>query len=154
LNPSFRDILFALSDENAEFLIVGAHALAYHGIPRSTGDLDILVRPTKDNAQRVWRALLRFGAPLTGLLVDDLSNPDVVFVLGREPWRIDILTDIDGVDFETAWTARSATMIEGRSIPVIGQEALLVNKRAAGRPKDLVDAQWLEAKRQKEAEPE
>jgi hypothetical protein len=135
-----------LSDESAEFLVVGAHALGFHGIARSTGDLDILVRPTPANAQKVWRALLRFGAPLSGLSIEDLSNPDMVFVMGREPWRIDILTNIDGIDFDTAWQDHSSTIIDGRSIPVLSLRALLVNKQAAGRPKDLVDVEWIEYK--------
>jgi hypothetical protein len=146
LNPNFRDILFALSDENADFLIVGAHALGFHGIARATGDLDILVRPSPENAQRVWRAMLRFGAPLSGLSIDDLSKPDTIFVMGREPQRIDIITDIDGIEFENAWRDKSSTVIDGRPMPILSLQSLLVNKRAVGRPKDLLDVEWIEYK--------
>ncbi len=144
MNPNFRDMLFALLDENAEFLIIGAYALAFHGMPRSTGDLDILVRPTPSNADKVWRALLRFGAPLSGLSPQEFGQPDFIFTVGREPFRIDILTQIDGVEFITAWDQRTSTTIEGRPIPMIGMPALLTNKRAAGRLKDAYDVAWLE----------
>lgn len=143
MNPNFRDMLFALSDENAEFLIIGAFALAFHGMPRSTGDIDIFVNATPENAERVWRGLLRFGAPLTDMSKEDFSQPKWILAFGREPFRIDVITEIDGVDFATAWAHRTATIIEGRSIPVIGLVELLANKQAAGRPKDLVDVAWL-----------
>jgi hypothetical protein len=146
LNPTFRDMLFALSDEKADFLIVGAFSLAVHGIPRATGDIDIFVRPTPENAQKVWRSLVRFGAPLSGWSPDDFAQPKWIFAIGREPNRIDLLTVIDGVDFETAWEHHITTLVDGRPMPVIGLAALLANKRAAARPKDLLDAAWIEVK--------
>lgn len=145
-NPIFRDMLFALSDEKAEFLMIGAFALAAHGIPRATGDIDLFVRPTPENAQKVWQSLRRFGAPLSGWTVEDFAEPRWIFAMGNEPNRIDLLTTIDGVDFDTAWKDHITTLVDGRPIPVIGLAALLVNKRAAGRPKDLVDAAWIEEK--------
>jgi hypothetical protein len=145
----FRDMLFALCDEKVEFMVVGAYALSFHGMPRATGDIDILVRPSPENAKRVWRSLLRFGAPLSGMTEADFTNPDVVFQMGRQPARIDILTDVSGVDFDTAWKSHVIIEYEGRSIPVMGIGELLITKRAAGRPKDMGDIAWLEKKLKK-----
>lgn len=145
MNPDFHDILSMLCEENADFMVVGAYALAAHGVPRGTGDIDIWVRPTPENAPRVWTALGRFGAPQHDLDPRDLTRPDVVFQIGVVPNRIDLLTSIDAVDFDTAWPARRIIEIEGLQVPVISREHLLVNKKAAGRPKDLADAAWLES---------
>jgi hypothetical protein len=144
VNPDFCDMLAALCAENAEFMIVGAYALAAHGLPRATGDIDIWVRSTKENAQNVWNALKRFRAPLSDLSLDDLQTPDVVFQIGAAPRRIDILTSISGVAFESAWPSRKITRLAGLDVPVIGRLDLLRNKRAAGRAQDLIDAQRLE----------
>ncbi|MHB2019438.1 MAG: hypothetical protein ACYCW6_21010 [Candidatus Xenobia bacterium] len=145
MNPDFSDMLSALSEAGAEFLIVGAYALAAYGSPRATGDLDIWVRPTPENAQRVWLALARFGAPLNDLTVAELSAPDVVFQIGVVPCRIDILTAISGVAFDDAWPARVMATVEGRQLPFIGKSDFIRNKRATGRLKDLADAALLEA---------
>jgi hypothetical protein len=143
LNPDYVEMLAALSAAHAEFLIVGAHALAAHGVPRATGDLDIWVRPTAENAERVWRALVEFGAPLHELTTDDLTRPDVVFQIGIVPRRIDLLTSIAGVDFEMAWRNRSPVEIEGMEVPVLGRKELILNKRAVGRTRDLADIEDL-----------
>ncbi len=145
MNPDFLDMLSALSAEDAEYLIVGAYALAVHGRPRATGDLDIWIGTSVENRGRVWRALERFGAPLDALRVDDLASDDLVFQIGVAPQRIDLLTSIDGVDFETAWAERVETEIEGLRVPVISRLLLAVNKRASGRPQDIADLAWLEA---------
>jgi hypothetical protein len=145
MNRDFSDMLSALSAGRVEFLVVGAHALAAHGRPRATGDLDLWVRPTRENADRVWKALARFGAPLEALRVEDLGRPGIVFQIGLPPCRIDILTAIDGVAFEDAWPRRIQVKIGSESVPVLGREDLLVNKRATGRPKDLADVKWLES---------
>ena len=144
LNPDFRDMLSELSAQRAEFLLVGAYALAGHSLPRATGDIDIWIRPTRDNAVRVWRALTAFGAPLETLTLDDLTTPGVFFQIGVPPRRIDILTAIDGVEFEEAWLTRLDCEIDGIELAVLGRDALIRNKRAAGRPKDLADLAWLE----------
>lgn len=144
MNPDFRDILSALSAEGAEFLLVGAYAMAVHGYPRATGDIDVWVRPSEDNADRVWRALERFGAPLLDLTRADLVRTDTVFQIGVAPRRIDLMTGIDGVTFEEAWPDRLERDIDGLTIPVICRAALLRNKRASGRMKDLADVRWLE----------
>jgi hypothetical protein len=143
LNPDFRDMLSALSAEGADYLLVGAYAMAAHGRPRATGDIDILVRPSTENATRVIRALKRFGAPLLDLTEADLATPGIVFQIGVQPRRIDIMTEVDGVDFEEAWTTRVTREVDGLRIPVIGRETLLRSKRAAGRPKDQADVAWL-----------
>jgi len=145
MNRDFSDMLSALCGAGAEFLVVGAHALAAHGRPRATGDLDLWVRPSAQNAQRVWKALAGFGAPLTGLRLEDLVPPDVVFQIGVPPNRIDILTAIDGVDFAAAWTRRTTVRLAGLELPVLGREDLIATKRAAGRPKDLADLAWLDS---------
>jgi hypothetical protein len=146
LNPDFHDMLSALNAEHVEFLLVGAYALAAHGLPRATGDMDIWIRCSDDNAQRVWRALQRFGAPLTEVTLDDLQTPDTVFQIGVAPRRIDILISIDGVTFDEAWPQRMLVEIEGQTLAVLSRTHLLRNKKAVGRPKDLADAAWLESK--------
>jgi hypothetical protein len=144
LNPDFRDMLSELNAAEADFIVVGAYALAAHGLPRATGDIDIWVRPTAENAERVHGALRAFGAPVDQLSVDDLSSPEVVFQIGVAPRRIDILTSIDGVAFEDAWPRRQTVTIEGLDIPVLGREDFIENKKASGRPQDLADVAWLE----------
>ncbi len=141
LNQDFRDMVEALVTEGADFLIVGAYSVSYHGHPRATGDLDLLVRPTAENAARVWRALQRFGAPAAalGITEADLTNPDIVCQIGLPPRRIDLLTSLSGVRFEEAWAGRSCQDWHGRPICFLGLDALLANKRIAGRPKDLAD---------------
>ena len=139
MNPDFTDMLSAFFAEGVKFLVIGAHALAAHGHPRATGDLDLWVRATPDNADRVMRALRRFGAPLFDLTREDLVSPEIVFQVGLPPRRIDILTSISGVDFDTAWSNRTTLRISGMDLPFIGRGDLLANKRAAGRPKDIAD---------------
>jgi hypothetical protein len=138
-------MLAALSAERAEFLVVGAHALAAHGRPRATGHLDVWIKPTPENAARVWGALVVFGAPLQDLTVEDLHTRSIVYQIGVVPCRIDILSEIDGVEFEDAWPNRKSVQIGDLTVPVLGREDLLKNKRASGRPKDLADVAWLEA---------
>ena len=143
MNRDFAEMLSALSEADAEFLIVGAHALAAHGIARATGDIDIWVKPTRENAERVMRALKTFGAPLTDLTLDDLTKPDTVFQIGVEPCRVDILSGITGVQFADAWSRRVVLEIEGATVPVLGRADFVANKRASGRPKDLLDLELL-----------
>ena len=145
LNPDFRDMLSALCEENAEFLIVGAYALAAYGLPRATGDIDIWIRCSEENAERIWRVLIRFGAPLRDVKMNDFSTPGIFFQIGVVPNRIDILTSIEGVEFDEAWPHRKEIEIEGLKIAVIGRTHLLKNKKAVGRPQDLADIAWLES---------
>jgi hypothetical protein len=144
MNRDFSDILSALSAEGAEYLLVGAYALAAHGVPRATGDIDIWIRPTAENAARVFEALKRFGAPLQALEPDDLTQAGTVFQIGVAPVRIDILTAIDGVQFDEAWSRRIDRLVEGLTVPVIGRADLIKNKRATGRARDAADADQLD----------
>ncbi len=146
LNPYFRDFLRALVEANVEFVVVGAYALSFHGAPRASGDIDIFVRPSTDNAARLWQALLAFGAPVSGLGISqaDFTKPDLVYQIGLPPRRVDVLTSISGVSFEEAWASRVPATVEGHAIHFIGREMYLRNKLAAGRPKDLADAARLQ----------
>lgn len=141
LNDDFRDLLVQLSDGQVEFVVVGAYAVAFHGAPRMSGDIDLFVRPTPDNATRLHEALRRFGAPLgtAGITAADFSRPGLVYQIGLPPRRIDILTELSGVTFDEAWASRANAELSGRNIAFIGREALVKNKLASGRPKDLAD---------------
>ena len=144
LNPDFTDILSAFIAEKVEFLVVGGYAMAFHGYVRATGDIDLWIRISDENAERVWRALQTFGAPLFDLNIEDLKTPGMVFQIGLVPSRIDIITQIDGVEFDEAWTEHKTVEIENLTIPVIGKLQLLKNKQSTGRTKDRNDALWLE----------
>lgn len=141
LNEDFRDLLVLLADAGVEFVVVGAYALALHGAPRASGDIDLFIRPSPPNAERVFQALTRFGAPLqsAGVTAADLAQPGAVYQIGLPPRRIDLLTEISGVSFDEAWASRIETEVERRTVPFIGREAFLKNKQATGRPKDLAD---------------
>jgi hypothetical protein len=144
MNPDFYDMLSAFTAEGVEYLLVGAQALAVHGVPRATGDLDLWVRAAPDNATRVMAALRRFGAPLQQVSEADFMQKDVVFQIGVVPHRIDLVTSIDGVEFEDAVTRRTTMVIQDLQIPVLGRDDFIANKRAVGRPKDLADISSLE----------
>jgi len=145
LNEDFLDMLSALSEEGVRFLVVGAYALAHHGLPRATGDLDLWVERTAANPANVLRALQRFGAPLGEVSADDFAEPDLVFQIGVAPCRIDLMTSIDGVSFEDAWGERVELELEGVPVPILSKRHLIANKRAVGRPQDLADLAWLES---------
>lgn len=145
VNPDFSEMLSAFSAEGVEYLLVGAYALAVHGLPRATGDLDLWVGTAGENPQRVRRALKRFGAPLDQLTLADLKQPDVVFQVGVAPRRIDVMTSIDGVGFAEAWGRRFEAGLDGLTVHVISREDLIRNKKAAGRPQDVADVAWLES---------
>ena len=123
-------MLSAFTDEGVEYLLVGAYALAAHGVPRATGDIDLWVRPSSANADRVWRALTRFGTPLDDLTRDDFVTPDRAVQIGVVPSRVDILTAIDGVGFDAAWPERTEVAVAGLTVPVIGRRHLIENKRS------------------------
>jgi hypothetical protein len=146
LNEDFLDMLKALLDEEVDFMVVGAYALAVHNVPRATGDIDIWLRLGPDNARRVRRALEAFGAPLDVLDISegDLATPGMVVQVGLAPRRIDLLTELDGVDFESARSTRVLHRVETLDVPFIGREDLIRNKRATGRLKDLADVEMLE----------
>ncbi len=143
MNPDFKDLLAEFNAHRVEFLVVGAHALAAHGYVRATKDLDVWVRPAPENARRTLAALISFGAALHGLTEEDLSTPGVIFQMGVQPIRIDVITAIDGVKFDEAWADRMETTFAGVPAGVLSREHLIRNKQAAGRPQDLVDVEWL-----------
>ncbi len=143
MNPDYRDMLAALSAEGVEYLLVGAQALAVHGRPRATRDLDLWIGTTGDNPHRVWRALERFGAPMDRLTLADLQRPDLIFQIGVPPQRIDFLTGIDGVSFSTSYPERIEAEVAGLRVPVISRAHLILNKRASGRTQDLADLEAL-----------
>jgi len=138
-----RDLLRAFIAREVRFLLVGAHAVGFYAEPRATGDLDLLIDPTPENAARAYSALEDFGAPLQDLSIEDLATPGIVFQMGFPPYRIDILTEISGVSFEEAWKEHSTASLGDIHFQVIGHEALVTNKHAAGRPKDLLDLDLL-----------
>jgi predicted nucleotidyltransferase len=145
LNSDYKEMLQCLSEENVEFLLVGAYAVAAYGYPRATKDIDILVRAAPENASSLMRALARFGAPLSGVSEADFSTEGIVFQIGNSPRRIDILTRISGVDFQRAYDRRETVSLEGIEIPVISLEDLIANKRATGRTQDMADVERLES---------
>lgn len=144
LNRDFREMLLCLKSARADFIVVGAYALAAHGFPRATGDIDIWIRNTPENAQKVMTALVEFGAPLTDLSTEDFIASDSIVQIGVEPRRIDLLTRIDGVEFEEAWSHKLEVTVDNVSIYVLSRTDLLKNKKTAGRAKDQVDIVWLE----------
>jgi hypothetical protein len=143
MNQDFLDLLRAFSDHSVRFMVVGAYALAVHGRPRATGDLDVWIDPTPDNAARLMLALGQFGAPTTQVTAEDFSRPGVVFQMGLPPLRIDVLTELSGLTFEEAWLGRTQAAFDTITVDVIGREAFIKNKRATGRARDLGDIEAL-----------
>jgi hypothetical protein len=137
-------MLSAFCEEKVEFMLVGAYAVAAHGLPRATGDIDLWIKRSQDNADRVWSAITRFGAPVSNISKQDFITPGTVVQLGVIPRRIDILTEITGVDYEEAEQDRVFINIEGLKIPVIGLLHLIQNKNAVARPQDKADVARLE----------
>jgi len=146
LNNDYNDMLQALSAEKVKFLLVGAYALAVHGYPRATMDIDIWIMPSPENAAAVMRALNRFGAPLREISVADFQTEDVVFQIGVAPRRIDIITAVDGLSFADAFAHATIAEIDGLEIHIPSIADLIINKRASGRTKDLADIEMLEGR--------
>jgi hypothetical protein len=144
LNPDYRDMLSAFAGAEVEYLVIGAYAMAAHGHPRATGDMDLWVYSSTKNAERVLSALSAFGAPLSDVDQEDFQTPDTVFQIGVSPRRIDILTSIEGVKFEDAWSQRMDIEIDGLTVPVIGKKHLIQNKQALGRSQDRADIERLQ----------
>ncbi len=144
MNRDFIELLAAFNAHTVEYLVVGAHALAAHGHVRATKDLDIWVRPSDENAPKVFTALMEFGAPLHDLTEGDLATEGTVFQIGVPPIRIDVITEIDGVAFEFAWPERIVVQLGDTLIPVLSRQHLIANKKASGRLQDLADVERLE----------
>jgi predicted nucleotidyltransferase len=144
LNNDYKDILQNLLDKKVKFLLVGAYAMAAHGYPRATMDIDLWVMPSPENAALVLNALQDFGAPLEDISPDDFQKEGLIFQIGIAPRRIDILTSIDGLKFEDAFSNSQAIDIEGIPVHVLSVPDLIKNKHLTGRTKDLADAEALE----------
>jgi hypothetical protein len=144
LGKDIRDLLRLLEQHGVCYLIVGGFAVAAHGFPRYTKDLDVWVDCSRENAARILSALDEFGFGSLDLTVDDLATPDLVIQLGYEPNRIDFLTGLTGVRFNEAYAKRVSATIDGMELPIIDRHSLAANKRAFGRPIDLADAEELE----------
>jgi hypothetical protein len=145
LSRDWTEFLSALISHRVRFMVVGGHAVAGHGEPRLTEDLDVFVERSPANARRIREALIDFGFGKVVPTRSELARPHRVFMLGRKPWRIDIPTSIDGVTFKQAWTSRVEAEFIVAPLYVIGRDMLVKNKRAAGRDKDLADVALLEA---------
>jgi hypothetical protein len=143
LDKDLREFVGLLNANEVEYLVVGAFALAFYGILRYTADLDLLVRPTRDNATRILRALSNFGFGNLAIQAEDFEKPDNIIQLGVQPNRIDLLTSISGVTFEEAWKGRREGPLDGLRVPFIGPNELLRNKESVGRTRDLADAEDL-----------
>jgi len=145
LQRDLKEFIELLISSGVDFIIIGGHAVAFHGHPRFTGDIDFLVRSTPENAERIIATLKVFGFGEVGLSFQDFTRPGSVVQLGRPPNRIDLLTSISGVDFEEAWEGKVAGEIDGLAVFFLGLDALLKNKQASGRDKDLADVKKLQA---------
>lgn len=150
MNLDFRDLFAEFNTHGVEYLVVGAHALAVHGHVRATKDLDVWVRPETENARRVLQALASFGAPTQDLTEADLTRAGLILQIGVPPLRIDILTSIDGVQFEEAWLARVQTKFADEPVAVLAREHLIKNKRCSGRLQDLADLEKLEGREKRD----
>lgn len=143
LQTDLKEFIGLLSSHGVEYLIVGGHAVAFHGHPRFTGDIDFYIRMTPQNAQRLLAVLADFGFGGVGITERDLLEPKRIVQLGRPPNQIDILTSISGVDFDSAWETRVESTLDDQPVVLIGWNELLRNKKAAGRQKDLADVDKL-----------
>ena len=143
LNQDYKEMLSLLLDNKVEFLLVGAYALAAHGFPRATADIDIFVKPNSKNASVLYKTLEKFGAPLENISRDDFAHPGIILQIGVAPRRIDIITKIDGLTYDEASKGKEIIEIESLSIPVISKQNLIINKLASGREKDKIDARNL-----------
>ena len=144
LNQDYREMLSLLLENKVDFLLVGAYALAVHGFPRATGDIDIFVKPDHTNAKLLFKTLEEFAAPMNNITIADFEKPSVIFQIGIAPRRIDIITAIDGLTFDEASVGKMIVDIDNLKIPVISKLNLIKNKRSTGRQKDMVDVTNLE----------
>ncbi len=144
LPPDWSEFIGLLCSRHVRFLVVGAHALAAHGRPRATGDLDLWVEPTAANAERVGRAIREFGFVQLGSEVAEFAKPDRMATMGLPPLRIDVMTSVSGLSFRRAWGRRVLLRFGRHEIGFLSREDLLDNKRSSGRPKDLADVEALE----------
>lgn len=143
INADFRDLLRVFDESGVRYLVVGAQAVGLYAEPRFTKDLDVWVDPTAANARLVWEALRRFGAPLRDVSLEDFQDPRLVYQIGVEPHRIDVLMGLPRIRFSTAWRRRRVFKLGGISVNVLSSADLIRSKRLAGRPQDLLDVSLL-----------
>lgn len=143
MNSDFKDLLRAFSEEEVRYLVVGGYAFAEHVEPRYTKDLDVWIERSSDNADRVLAALRSFGAPLRELSKDDLTTPGTFYQIGLPPNRIDIITQLEEMDFADCWNRRKTGQIDDLAVEYISAQDLMENKERTGRPHDLADLEHL-----------
>jgi len=143
LNEDYKEMLQILLKNEAKFLVVGAYAMGACGYPRATGDIDIWVESSPDNSGRVYKSLSEFGAPLAELNKGSFCEKGIIFQIGIAPRRIDVITQIDGVEFSRAYENRQEVEIEGLKIPFLSKADIITNKEATGRDKDKADVKYL-----------
>lgn len=153
LPPDWREFFAALTDHEVRFVVIGALAVAVHAEPRFSEDLDVFAQPSAANAKRLRAALIAFGFGDAVPAAGELAQEGPVWMLGRKPLRIDILTQISGVSWEQAWAGHATVNIDGLALPVLGRAELIANKRASGRPKDLRDLAVIEAMPKRKTRP-
>jgi hypothetical protein len=152
VNQDYRDLFRIFNEHRVRYLIVGAYAVIYYAEPRYTKDLDLWVEPVKQNAERVWKALVAFGAPLEGVSIEDLSNPEVIYQVGVEPNRIDIMMAVPGIEFEAAWNRRVTSSYGGETICILELNDLIQAKKTTNRESDKLDLRLLEQVKKGETE--
>ena len=145
ISSDFSDLLFLLNEEKVEYLLVGGYAVSIHSEPRYTKDIDIWVRPSPENAKKIYSALTKFGAPLKSLNIEesDFTNEDCFVQFGREPVRVDFLMSLKGLNFDEAWSRKEIINLGGLKVNLIGKNDLIVSKKLVGRPQDLIDVESL-----------
>ncbi len=142
-NPDYKDLFKILNEEKVEYLLVGEHALIFYSEPRYTKYLDILVLSSKKNSSRIWKALKKFGAPLKNITEEDFTNPEMIYQIGIDPNRIDIIMSITGISFEDAWKNKKQSTYDNIPINIISKKDLITAKKASKRPQDLLDVDKL-----------
>ncbi|MBA7704626.1 hypothetical protein ES703_113443 [subsurface metagenome] len=143
LNKDYKEMLQILLDNKVRFLVVGAYAMGAYGYPRATGDFDIWVETSTENSEKIYQSLSEFGAPLSEVTKSTFCEEGIIFQIGVAPRRIDIITKIDGVDFNKAYSDKQEIEVEGIKIPFLSKEDLIKNKESTGREKDQLDAKYL-----------
>lgn len=151
MNSDFKELLKIFAEEKVKYLIIGGYAVAKHAEPRYTKDLDIWIDNSSENARRVFSALKQFGAPLTNMTIEDFTIPTLVFQIGIEPSRIDILMGLKALNFDECWERRATSLIGETEFHFISLDDLIFNKKLAGRPQDLRDAENLELKKREQS---
>ena len=144
LPKDLREFIALLNSKNVEYLLVGGHAVAYHGYPRFTGDCDFFIARTPGNAAAIIEVLDAFGFSALGMKSEDFLEPNQVIQLGRPPGRIDLLTSLDGVEFDEAWQTRLTADLDGLPVSVISKDLLIRNKKSVNRPQDRADLEELQ----------